>query len=506
MIRTGHHAAAQTPALKPPGIDGLLAVAPTRARLPAVVRNVRYIAQVVLDPRARVQRLSEALSGDVALCTEMLRLSNAAFAGVTGRRVDTVHQAVLLLGFDRMRDVAIGAAVFAMIDRDGCDAAEGAAASVLSAHHALALATALKHPRPETAYLAGLLRNLGDLACAQWLPEAYAAYKAALRDGQAPSVAARTYLGATPDEMGRALAMHWQLPDPIRDALSPAVFGAHSGPDAALPMIARLAARVTEAIYRLPPPAEQAWASIHESADVLGLTPTAIRDVATWSFEESSGMLAALRPGLDLGTWHEKLERMVGGEVPGLTPVAPDLADGVDPSDAATRRLDVVDDLAAPADAVAAAEEATDDAIAVALAELLASGYQRAALLLPDLAAGALRVRYADGEGAEFLPQRLEVPLQKRGILAPAYEKAKDIVLPDRGAIAGADEPPLRRLRACCALWLPVQVSGIPIGVLYADTLRSAHGAGPDVPRAREARQTLGQTLDAIRRLGREAA
>jgi eukaryotic-like serine/threonine-protein kinase len=486
------------PLLRPPGVDGLLAAVPTRAALPAVVRNVRRVTTVVVDPAARVQMLGAAVEDDPALSAETLRLANAAVVACAGTgRVETVHQAILLLGFERVRDVAVGAAVFGMVDGDQPALAELVGSAVITAHHALAIAGHLRHPRPETAYLAGLLRNLGELAAARWLPDAHRAYRAALADGMAPSVAARATLGATRDELGTALARHWGLPNPFFDALG-ATSSHDVHPDAELALIARLAGRLTDAVYRAAIPAEAAWDAVHEAAERLRMPMPALHDAAAWAFDASVDALAALRPDLKLDAWRTRLVAALGDDFePRDEPRAPRVTGAVSLSLAHHASEDDAHD--AQAARAAAAERATADAVGLALDALLAAGYQRSAFVLFDPASRGLRVRYAQGEGAEYLGHRIDTPADASTPLGRAFVHAEDTVAPTRVAIAALDDPVLKRLRSVTMVWLPVTVTGTPIGVVFGDALRSGT-LEPDADVAAvAARDALGRALEALR-------
>lgn len=499
-----------TPA-KPPGVEGLLAVVPARAGLPAVIRNVRRVTTVVVDPAARVQMLGAAVSDDPALSAETLRLANAALMACAGTgRVDTVHQAILLLGFERVRDVAVGAAVFGMVDGDDPVLAELVGGAVVTAHHALAIGARVRHPRPETAYLVGLLRNLGELAAARWLPAPYAAYRAAIAEGQPPAIAARHTLGATRDELGTALARHWGLPDPLRESMG-VTGGDDATPDALLVPIARLAGRLTDAIYRAEPPATAAWGAVHEVAERLRIPHATLTDIADWAFGESVDALTALRPDLKLDAWRGRLETVVAGTIaheaaeaaavprsrPSLQLIRGDLDEVDDLEGVLPPPTDwVLDD---PEDRAAAAERATADAVQVALRALLDGGYQRAAFVLLDPATHVLRVRYADGDGAEYLEHRIDTPADRATPLGRAYADGTDIVAENRLVIAQVDDPVLKRLRSVTVAWLPVRVSGTPIGVLFGDALRTGLVPVGGPAAARAAREGLELALERLR-------
>ena len=80
--------------------------------VPAFVNNVEAITNVVHDPKARVQLLNNAIQSDVALSAKVLRIADSAIHAAAGRTAETCYQAIMLRGFGRMKDIAVGAAVF----------------------------------------------------------------------------------------------------------------------------------------------------------------------------------------------------------------------------------------------------------------------------------------------------------------------------------------------------------------------------------------------------------
>jgi hypothetical protein len=251
---------------------------------------------------------------------------------------------------------------------------------------------------------------------------------------------------------------------------------------------------------------------------LLGISHRRLLGIARWSFDQSIGVMGALRPGVNLASWSSRIDRVApqhGDEAL----EASELLESIHPRteeegvEVETRFAHVLQSGALLStnfgdgiSAATSAQEATDDSVAQALSVLLDAGYQRAALLLHDPSVQELRVRYADGEGAEFLPQRLSVPVRGTQPLTVAYLNGRDHVLLDRLKIAALDDATLKRLRAVTVVWLPVMVSGIPIGALYADALRT--GLVP--PNAEEAairaRDDLNASLNAIRNRARAVA
>lgn len=188
-------------------------------RLLAISRIVGEVLNLLNDPNSRQSQIAELLAHDPALVAIVLRLANSpAFA--VARTVDTVERALMLLGRDHLRRLLIAGAVTqasARLPTQNLLPLEifwrhsaycGVIARLLAEEEAPALAG--------TAFLGGLLHDLGQLALFSQEPEA--AHRAFLRslsdpDILTPEAAERAELGFDHAELGGALAEHWGLPD-----------------------------------------------------------------------------------------------------------------------------------------------------------------------------------------------------------------------------------------------------------------------------------------------------
>ena len=76
-------------------------------RFPAVAARVMGMAE---NEKTSALDLAQVLSTDQALTAKLIKISNSAYYGFA-RRVSTVREAVLVLGFKQVRQVAVGASI-----------------------------------------------------------------------------------------------------------------------------------------------------------------------------------------------------------------------------------------------------------------------------------------------------------------------------------------------------------------------------------------------------------
>ncbi len=79
--------------------------------LPALPLVVTRVLKLVSEPNASAQDLNKIISSDAALASKILRLANSAYYGLS-RQVSTITEAVVYLGFNMVKAMALSISVF----------------------------------------------------------------------------------------------------------------------------------------------------------------------------------------------------------------------------------------------------------------------------------------------------------------------------------------------------------------------------------------------------------
>lgn len=197
--------------------------------LPAVVNR---IILTVNDPSTTAEDLNRLISMDQALAAKILRIVNSSYYGFP-RRVSTVTHAVVILGFNTVRNLVMGISAFGAL-------AQGSGYGVKRYEfwrHAVTTAVAAnvtakrKLPKVrsviEEVFIAGLLHDMGLLYLDTQLPVQYAIL---LGEAQRASIsieeAEQTILGMDHMQIGQSIAEHWNFPASLAAAI-----GQHRRPD-----------------------------------------------------------------------------------------------------------------------------------------------------------------------------------------------------------------------------------------------------------------------------------
>ncbi|THB79284.1 MAG: HDOD domain-containing protein [Desulfobulbaceae bacterium] len=143
---------------------------------PALPATVSRIMDITADPESSAQDLMNAILPDQSICVTLLKIANSAFFGLP-RQVSSIDKAVMVLGFDEIRNIVLGKAVFNSFHdlyRNNKQVIDhfwyhsficGLAAKLLSEEHTVS---------PSEGFIAGLIHDIGKLAMLMSLNSDYA--------------------------------------------------------------------------------------------------------------------------------------------------------------------------------------------------------------------------------------------------------------------------------------------------------------------------------------------
>ncbi|MCC7366543.1 MAG: HDOD domain-containing protein [Dehalococcoidia bacterium] len=174
------------------------------------------------DERSAAMDLAAVISSDQALTARLLRLSNSAYYGYA-RRISNVREAVILLGMRTVRSVAITSGIidsFRESEPGDFDMDLFWAHSVTVGIVAETIAKDTRLARPEDAFTAGVMHDVGKLAMFLCEPDAMKEVTGrVVTDGMRWHDAELAVFGLTHELIGARLAQKWKFPDLLVDAI-----------------------------------------------------------------------------------------------------------------------------------------------------------------------------------------------------------------------------------------------------------------------------------------------
>ncbi len=201
--------------------SALLKVMSELQPFPAVATRVMGL---VSDERTSAQELARVVSTDQAMTAKLLKLSNSAEAGYA-HRVGTVHEAVVVLGFKQVRQIAFVTSVIGnfRLKRDNQDWFDLDQFWLHNIEVAVAAENVARHAhvwQPDEAFTTGVLHDIGRLILVQAFPqECREAWRLQTTRGLSQREAEIRTIGYTHDAVGGALAREWKFPPEITTAI-----------------------------------------------------------------------------------------------------------------------------------------------------------------------------------------------------------------------------------------------------------------------------------------------
>jgi putative nucleotidyltransferase with HDIG domain len=193
--------------------------------LPSIPMLYTRIMALLDQPEASAKEIGQVISEDLGMTAKILQMVNSAFFGLP-RRFTDINQAVVYLGSDTIRSLALFGGMFSSFkpnshSRFDAEALFFHSQRVSGIARQIVSLERLGKKTAEDAFLAGLLHDVGKLVIAENFPEVYRNVDSdvQLHEPNVLEVEVKT-LGATHAEVGAYLMGLWGLPDPIVEAIA----------------------------------------------------------------------------------------------------------------------------------------------------------------------------------------------------------------------------------------------------------------------------------------------
>jgi putative nucleotidyltransferase with HDIG domain len=187
--------------------------------IPALSALINKILRVAGEGRPNAQEMAEVISRDPLLTAKILKIANSAYFGLS-QEVTTISRAIVVLGFDAVRSVALSASVIeafrARNTRSRFDRTKFWTHSLACAYLAKRIAGMTHRTRSETGFVCGLLHDIGKIVLDIYFPDSYGRILTRLSSGDVTSVEAEDgILGFSHPEVGMWVTQRWRFPKTI---------------------------------------------------------------------------------------------------------------------------------------------------------------------------------------------------------------------------------------------------------------------------------------------------
>ena len=190
--------------------------------LPTLPVVVQKIISIIGRDNTIARDIAEVIALDVALSAKVLNLANSALYNLANP-INTIEHAVALLGFNEVRNLAMGLKMveaFPETDTIGLDRARFWEHSLACALFARYLADTSRKVSADEAFLGGLMHDLGKVVLDLFFEEQWIeSQRIAFQDKLSPTEAEEKYLGAAHTVVGSWLAQLWKIPRTYQTAM-----------------------------------------------------------------------------------------------------------------------------------------------------------------------------------------------------------------------------------------------------------------------------------------------
>ncbi len=470
-------------------LDFLLRRMQHKSDFPALSATITAINQATASDDECADALSTCILRDFALTSKLLKIVNTASFGNFGGTISTVSRAVVIMGFDRVRSVAITLMLLEHLHNkaDAARLKEELVAGYFSGILSRQLAASAGVRNAEEAFIYATFHNLGRLLTSFYFPEESRAIEKAIQQkGVDEMQASIQVLGVSFEDLGIGVAKSWNFPPRLIQSMRHMKEERIRRPkteDEKLRALADFSANVCDAMRDIDDRRrdEKLERLIAKFGDALNVDSRLLGA----SIKQASAELSRDAIVLDLniqgsaflsGTAQgekeseELLQHVIG---PG-TPAGAGTDDPV--VSAADKRRSMLFDGIQDVSTTLVGDYKLNDMLRMILATMYRSmGFTRVLLFVRDSASNSLKSRF--GLGAEvdkIIAGRLAIPLEDaRDVFQASVSKGADVFIANVNAESVRKHIPewyRRAFPAKAFALFPIVVKGTSIGLLYADS------------------------------------
>ncbi len=187
--------------------------------LPTLPIVVQRILQLINNPKSTIKQVGKIINSDQSLTAKTLKLVNSAYYGFE-KRIKTVDQAIIIIGFDAVKNLALSASVFEMFKSVKQQSNFKREEFWL---HAMGTAMAAKMISEDTSigipgelFVSGLIHDIGKIVLDSYFPKKMnnILYNASLKKISFIE-SEKEIMDMDHTMIGYKLARKWSLPDEL---------------------------------------------------------------------------------------------------------------------------------------------------------------------------------------------------------------------------------------------------------------------------------------------------
>ncbi|MCP5268893.1 MAG: protein kinase [Zoogloeaceae bacterium] len=473
-----------------------------KSDFPALSESVGAINKITASDRESVSKLSGSILKDFALTNKILKLVNSAFyrqAG--GGNISTVSRAVMVLGFDSVRNIAITVLLFEHLQNKGN--ANHLKDEFLRANLAgiLAKEVGIKTAQRdvEQVFICSMFHNLGRMLTQYYFPEEGVEIRTMVEQrGITEEQASLNVLGISFEEMGIGIARHWGFPPLIVNTMRKLPSGKvrkATAPEEKLRVLSAFSNELCTVVANSTPEQRQKELKklSQRFSDSVQISDQDLQKTLEKSFEEVAQFASVIHLNLKQTPFGRQM-RAWGSKAVQLLDDKNDASAGGDAPDTLSGAALIESPMASDGEESAGGQSveailtagiqdisnslvedfSLNDMLRIILETMFrAKGFKRVILCIKDARANTMQGRFGFGPDASEIAKKFRFPLSfTPDIFHAAMSKGVDILISD------VDDPKIsaripdwyrKAVGAGTFVVFPLSIKNNPVAMIYAD-------------------------------------
>ncbi|MBS4098721.1 MAG: HDOD domain-containing protein [Sulfuricella sp.] len=482
-------------------LDFLLRRMKHKSDFPALSESVSAINKIVSSETENINKLSNAVLRDFALANKVLKLVNSVFyVQYGGGTISTISRAVVILGFDAVRNIAVTLVLFEHLQNKAhaSHLLDDFIRTLFSAILAKVIAARSGYKEIEEAFICAMFHNLGRLLAVFYFPEEMLEIDKRIQHDQlSEEKASEQVLGISFQDMGVGIARTWGFPDQIVHSMRRLPDGPVKKPDSQqerLRILAEYCHELCEMVANTP--RDQKAGSLKKIAARFGshapLTDKDLIPALDQALEEVMQYAGVIRLNLRQSKFGKQLAEWMrqgvatspGGPADAAATIVGETRltaeSGVLKASGPSERGEVRDPQSILADGIQDISNSLVEGIALndVLRMILETmyrgmGFQHVLLCVRDGKQGTMNGRFGFGEDIAALAKNFHFPLAfSADVFHAALDKGADIL------IADTNDPKILThipdwyrdvVTAQTFVLFPLTMKSTPVALIYAD-------------------------------------
>jgi serine/threonine protein kinase len=484
-------------------LDFLLRRMRHKSDFPALSESVSAINKIANSETESINKLSNSILKDFALTNKILRLVNSAyFRPAGGGSISTVSRAVIVLGFEAVRNIAITVLLFEHLQNksNANQLKDDFLRANLAGILAKDIGAAAQMRDLEQTFICSLFNSLGRLLAQFYFPDESDEIRRIVEQKNCQEdSAALAVLGISFEEMGIAIARQWGFPPLIVGSMrklpaGPVKKGVTQ--EDKLRLLSSFANEICDVIAKATPEARdrEMKKAMARYADAVAIDRQEMQQTVQRAVEEVADFAQVIHLNLKQTTFGKQMRQFARGgnaddEVAGKQDDADsmdgtllretDPLSGVDADSSAGggQQLDAQSVLTAGIQDISNTLVdgfKLNDILRIILETMYrAMGFKRVVLCIRDAKAGTMQGRFGFGPEANEVARAFRFSLNfTPDIFHVATSKGVDILISDINDPKIAERIPAWYRKAVPAhsfVLFPLNIKGNPVALIYAD-------------------------------------